>query len=154
MKVFNLIHKCIIILFFSLLIGYYVKFLKTKKVLGYSFAEVVGTSMYPNLQNGDIIIIKAKARVEIGDVICFEDAEHRLIVHRIVEFAEDGLITKGDYNKFNDEQITYSQIVGKVVFKSSILGWVVDNAHILIFGIFVMVIVISNNKYNKMCFYT
>lgn len=104
----------------------------TKTILNHSFAVVVGNSMYPNLKNGDFLVVRKSTDYEVGDIICFFDGENRRIVHRVIKIDNETITTKGDFNKVNDKPINKTQIIGKVVFKSAILGFVFSNLHIVL----------------------
>ncbi len=54
-----------------------------------------GWSMYPNIRNGDIIILKKK-NFKVGDVICFKDKSDKKVVHRVVKMDRGQVVTKGD----------------------------------------------------------
>ena len=125
---YNTIKHLLIILMFC----YFMFICTTKTILGHSFAIVVGNSMYPNLKDGDFLVVKQHAEVEYGDVVCFFDEEERRIVHRIVQIKDDEIITKGDFNKTKDKPIKENQLIGKVIFKSAILGFIFRNLHIVL----------------------
>ena len=89
----------------------------------YPFAVVNGNSMYPTLQNGDIVFFSAAKATLIpnGTIIVFVQSEtsdsalnglfRPVLVHRIIgmEIQKDGTIlyqTKGDNNDANDPFLT------------------------------------------------
>ena len=88
--------------------------------------------MYPNLKNEDFLVVKNNQEVEVGDVVCFFDDEDRRIVHRVINIDDDKITTKGDFNKYEDKPITRDKVIGKVVFKSAMLGFVFNNLHIVL----------------------
>jgi len=128
-KVFYNIIKSLII---SLSVCYFMMICQSKSIMGHSFAVVVGNSMYPNLKDGDFLVVKNNQEVETGDIICFFDEENRRIVHRVIKIDDNKIITKGDFNKYNDKPISKDKIIGKVVFKSALIGLVFNNLHIVL----------------------
>ena len=79
----------------------------------------VGSSMWPDLHNGDELRLK---RIEFeaiapGDIVLFH-AEHTLVAHRVLKtYVESGramLLVKGDNRTFADPPIFYEQVVARV----------------------------------------
>jgi len=132
MKTLNIFYKSIVFLVVGLLVFYFVMILKTKKVLNHSFAIVSGNSMYPALKDGDFLIVKQTHNCEIGEIICFYDVENKKVVHRVLEISDYKITTKGDFNKVCDVPISSQNVIGVVVFKSGIIGYVIKNLHIVL----------------------
>ena len=107
--------------------------------------------MYPNLKDGDFLIVENNKEIQIGDIICFFD-EDRRIVHRVVKIDNDKITTKGDFNKYNDKPITNDKIIGKVVFKSALLGFMFSHFYIVLICLCIYVFFELKNldKYDKM----
>ena len=100
----------------------------------YPFAVVNGNSMYPRLQNGDIVIYKAAntALIPNGTIIVFVQSGtsdsvinsliRPVLVHRVIgeEIQADGTVlyeTKGDNNDANDPFLTSSKnVLGIVIY--------------------------------------
>jgi signal peptidase len=96
----------------------------------YPLTIVNGNSMYPNLQNGDLVYYSATdtARIPNGTIIVFVQGDtsdplldgliRPVLIHRIVgeEIQSDGTVcyqTKGDNNQANDPFLTKSnQVLG------------------------------------------
>ena len=76
---------------------------------------VISRSMYPALNRGDLILVKAAAPEEIavGTVVVFRHKDG-LAVHRVVRLQGDKITTRGDANLKDDQPITYDDIVGRV----------------------------------------
>ena len=95
------------------------KFINPKKInslLGYSILNVISGSMSPEINEGDIIIIKKYKNYEVGDIITFSSNDE-IITHRIYSIIDDYYFTKGDANNTIDlEPIEFNQIYGKVIF--------------------------------------
>ena len=95
--------------------------------LGFASVEVIGNSMYPTLEIGDIIIIFKSGNYKVGDIVTFVDSVGVVVTHRVVEVREDGTYaTAGDYTGSEDLQfLTNNDIVGKVILTLSGFGNVV-----------------------------
>jgi len=84
-------------------------------VFGYSFFQVKTGSMSGILEIGDIIIVDLTKDVKENEIITYEK-EGNLITHRIIKKDGEKIITKGDANNAEDEAITLSEVIGKVVY--------------------------------------
>lgn len=93
------------------------------------FAVTIGSSsMSPNIDKGDIVIIKKvkASKVEKGDILAYNH-NNKIIVHRVVKIMivenKFYFITKGDSNNANDAYVvSEEQIVGITSFKIKYLG--------------------------------
>lgn len=82
-------------------------------------------SMEPELEIGDIIIIKKYDNYEIGDIVTYLDDDNILVTHRIIEKTENGFVLKGDNNNTKDKEIVNKDIIaGKVICNSKILRFI------------------------------
>ena len=96
---------------------------------------VDGTSMYPTLKKGDLVIIKGASEDELikdfknaktymdRPIIVFYSPSGKRIIHRIYSLKYDGngnflgFITKGDNNPTPDPYlVNTNKIIGKVIF--------------------------------------
>lgn len=130
---------------------------KTPDLFGKKAFVIVSGSMIPEIDIGDIVIIKNTNSVKIGDTIAFRK-NSSIIVHRIVDEIEvDGKImyqTKGDNNVVPDtELVDYENIEGiysyKIPFIGNILLFLYNNLAILIIVIVIILIIkyyFSNNE--------
>lgn len=90
---------------------------------GYAILDVVSGSMEPTIHVGDMIIINTKDDIyEIDDIVTFYDIEGSFVTHRIVSIDEEKMITKGDNNNTEDEEVSTNKIVGKYVMRMNGLG--------------------------------
>lgn len=101
---------------------------ETPNLFGIKTFVVVSGSMEPNLNIGDIVVVKKCNENEIdkNDIISYRYGES-IITHRIVEIieTENGreYITKGDNNNVNDNiNLKYEDIEGKYVGKIKYIG--------------------------------
>ena len=96
-------------------------------------AIVVATgSMTPNINKGDVVVVKKLDEKEIlnlnvGDVLVFH-RENKIVVHRIYEIYTSGneifFKTKGDHNNAPDGYlIEKSEVIGTTKFKVSYVGY-------------------------------
>jgi len=86
----------------------------------FCIAKVEGNSMYPTIKDGNYVLILKKDvpdfNISIGDIVVFYDNEtNKYVSHRVIDINGETIITKGDNNMFFDDEITYSQVRGKVV---------------------------------------
>lgn len=94
--------------------------------------DVVSESMSPNINKGDLVIVKRAAPqdITIGDVIVFDTLSEPLpVIHRIYKINDDGTFqTLGDNNRGVqhdwEKQIEPGDIVGKAVLVIPYIGWV------------------------------
>ena len=80
----------------------------------YTIFQIGSNSMAPTITTNDLIIVKITKKVDVDDVITFNDG-NILVTHRIISKTGSGFITKGDANNETDKQIMSDQIVGKVI---------------------------------------
>ncbi len=106
---------------------------ETPSFLGIKTYVIVSGSMEPNIQIGDIVVVKSiknkEEAIKVGDVISFRKG-HSVITHRItnIEKDENGILriaTKGDNNNTEDsERILINNIEGKVVKVIPKIGYI------------------------------
>ena len=94
-------------------------------MFGFAFLVVTTGSMEPEINAGELIIIKEVDKYEIGDIVTFIDKDDFLVTHRIICLNEEKMITKGDNNNLLDEEVSLNNIKGKVIIHSKILGFFV-----------------------------
>ncbi len=73
--------------------------------------------MNPTFHDGHLLYVRPNVRdLSVGDVIVYQDPINKVnVVHRIVAVSEQGLITRGDNNPYDDpDPILIDQVVGKV----------------------------------------
>jgi len=98
----------------------------------YKVLIVQSGSMQPTIKTGSLIISKPESMYEVGDIITFRYGK-TTITHRVYEKKEidnqTSYVTKGDANNASDKnEISSSDIVGKVFFHMPYLGYAVDTA--------------------------
>ena len=121
------------VMLISLLIGWNLYSMNASRLLGNAVpmpfgvgaAVVLSGSMEPALSAGDLLIIAKQTHYEIGDIVVYQDGRVA-VTHRIVAFAEDEVITRGDANNTADRPIALTQIKGEVVLAIPLLGYAVN----------------------------
>lgn len=113
----------------SLIIQSVVNSEETPEFFGIKTFVIISGSMEPEIEIGDIVIVKEADNYEVGDIISFRQGQN-IITHRISEIEEvDGEIryrTKGDNNNTEDSgTITPDVIEGKVVNIIPFIGKVI-----------------------------
>lgn len=117
---------------------------------GFRVYRVGSGSMEPELKVNDFILVKKEDKYEINDIVTYQN-KSEYVTHRIIEINEDTIITKGDANNTADDAIKKDNVIGKVIVKSHILGFILylfskPISWILLFLIGVTVILIINKK--------
>ena len=132
---------------------------KTPDFFGYKTYVIVSGSMEPNLNIGDIVIVKKvnENELNVGDIISFRQGQN-VVTHRISqiknEYGEKVYITKGDNNNTEDNgSIDYSYIEGKVINNIRAAGKVViffqGKLSIIIIVLFFYIYLTQTNKINR-----
>lgn len=120
----------------------------------YRVYRIATGSMTPNLKVGELIVVKDNSDFMVGDVITYEK-NNVYITHRVVELDGDNVVTKGDNNNVNDDAITKDSVVGKMVLKLRVIGFInylFSKPLTWVFGFLiglVIVLLIPNYKRNK-----
>lgn len=79
-------------------------------------AAVSGSSMWPTLNRGDLVLLQGVDGVEdleVGDIIAFRQ-EQGFSIHRVVSIDGQTITTRGDGNFVNDPPVTIDDVMGKV----------------------------------------
>lgn len=88
--------------------------------------RVAGQSMVPALRTGDVAVVRRDSRPTQGDIALVSQPGHASVLHRVVEVRGDGLVTKGDANRYPDMQAVDRSEVRGVVVAVLPLGRVID----------------------------
>ena len=120
-KIAHIILNIILVIVFLivLIVGYnYIQLQIMNKdytnFFGYTIFEIKTGSMAKTLNVYDVILVKITKDVKENDIITFKK-DNDLITHRIMKINGDKLVTKGDANNTEDEEITKDAVIGKVV---------------------------------------
>lgn len=90
--------------------------------MGTAFLIVETGSMEPAINASEFIVIKEQNEYMINDIVTFYDENGFIITHRIIELRDNMMLTKGDNNNLYDSKLPITNIEGKVIFHSKILG--------------------------------
>ncbi|MEK7585517.1 MAG: signal peptidase I [Patescibacteria group bacterium] len=95
------------------------RFLSWSLATPYPLAAVTSGSMWPVLNEGDLVFIKGSLKLDdlkIGDVIVWRGLDGRgFTIHRITKMEGEKIITKGDANFNPDDPIAFDQVVGRAL---------------------------------------
>lgn len=89
-----------------------------KYAFQYSMFFLVGSSMYPNIKYGDIVICESVHRggkCNVGDACIYIDENGKRILHRVIEIRDSFYVFKGDNNVAPDGLIPAQMVVCRVV---------------------------------------
>ena len=122
-----------IFLIIALIVVLIQKFFHNKAIMGYRVFSVASESMKDEYSIGDIILIKevTASELKVGDNVTYIGKKGNLkdliITHKIVSIRKDNndyyYITKGTSNEVEDPEISYSQIYGKVIYKTVVFSY-------------------------------
>ncbi len=91
-------------------------------------------SMEDNIHTGDYILIYKKNDYKVGDIVTYQKDNYH-VTHRIIKKNGNKVITKGDANNVDDEEIDVSSIVGKVIYHGGILNILIDFKYFIVGGL-------------------
>lgn len=123
---------CILLLYLGLFI--YQKLFNKSDLLtinDYYIFQIASSSMETDLHIGDYIVVLETDHYEVGDIITFKE-DGVYITHRINKINGDNVITKGDANETLDDSISKEKVLGKVLFKLTILSFVIKYKYLII----------------------
>ncbi len=123
--------------------------INTVQFLGMNLYIVRSGSMEPKILTGSLCMINMKypyEKIQCGDVIAFESG-NTLVLHRVIQRTDEGLITKGDNNQVDDGMTTTEEnYVGKNLGTIPYLGyfvfWIQTRRGKLMFAVVLMFIMI------------
>ena len=129
-KIFKIAFDIIFIFFIIILCLYFIL-----RILGIvKIYEVKTGSMEDEIHVGDYILIIKKNNYKVGDIVTYTKEDY-YVTHRIVEKNGNKVITKGDANNVADEEISVSNIVGKVIYHGGILNFFIEFKYIIAGGL-------------------
>jgi len=135
-KLFRQILSIVLFVLLALLLVYNIALIsqsvinpsKTPSFLGIKTYTIVSGSMQPELNIGDIVVVKEVSdnELNINDIIAYRSGQN-VVTHRIVDInyinGQKQYTTKGDYNNIEDDEIlTIKSIEGKVVNRIKYVG--------------------------------
>lgn len=144
MKVLNVIKNIIldviiVILLLSIVFGILNRN-KPISVFNHYFFTVKSGSMSNTINVGDNIIVKKVDTYKVGDIVTYKKGKS-YITHRITKIEGNKVTTKGDANYNEDPSFDKKNILGKFVYKSGWLNFLVNNRIIIILIIIVLYLI-------------
>ena len=114
--------------------------------------QVETGSMEHGIHVGDYVLIFSNNKYDVGDIVTYRKEDY-FITHRIIKSVDgDRVITKGDANNDADDEISMSDIVGKVIFIGGLLNFVIDYKYGIVgclLGIYLLTCYFTNNGDNN-----
>ena len=126
-KVFKTIINILLVLTILILASYFVLRI-TNRIKIYN---VETGSMEDKIHTGDYILLCRKNNYNVGDVVTYQVKSY-FVTHRIVSIDGDKIITKGDANNKEDDEINMNQIVGKAIYWGGILNFIINYKYVLV----------------------
>lgn len=127
-----------------------------KNILGFSFANVLTTSMQSEIPKGSVVITRATEPhlLTIGDDITFLTETNHSYTHRIIDVYENyedsgmrGFVTKGIENPLPDKEVVFDgNVIGKVILTipnlGTFLNYIKENVFLVV-GLFIVIMLLS-----------
>lgn len=120
-KIVKIISDIVFVLLIFLLCMYF-----ALRLMGITEIFKVKTgSMEDGIHAGDYILIYKKNKYNVGDVVTYEKDNYH-VTHRIIKKSGENVVTKGDANNIEDDEINSNSIVGKVIYSGGYLNIIID----------------------------
>ena len=126
-KALKIIIDILFIIIIIILLGYFILTLTGKLYL----YEVKTGSMEPTIKVNDYILVYKDKDYKKEDILTFE-YENSLVTHRIVKKDKNKIITRGDANNTDDDEIDLNSVIGKVIIIGGVLNFVVNYKYAII----------------------
>jgi signal peptidase I len=126
--------------------------------------KVTGTSMYPTLEEGDMVVVWSVpySSIQVGQIVVYDppcSATGESVIHRVVGLGAGGLLTKGDNNFATDLEagiasgpVTSACVEGVVVFVVPYLeklAFLPYDANYVLAGIILLLLIFSELYGNR-----
>lgn len=119
---------------------------------GYKTYKVISGSMEPTIKINDLILVKKTNDIKENDIITYKE-KNSFVTHRVIMINNDVIITKGDANNVNDEEISRGDVIGKMVYRFKIISLISFLSKpiylVLFFIIGIMITIFIPDKKNK-----
>lgn len=113
------------------------------------FVTVVGGSMSPTLEMGDLVIVQGvpASNIQVGDIIVFDSPQGIRTIHRVtkIQTLPNGTIqfeTAGDANPTKKDWIPEQNVHGRVLYRIPYIGWLALDPTIPIIIVIIIIIII------------
>ena len=146
MKVYKIVKNIILDVLIILLVGLVVfSFLNRNKpvsVFGYYLLTVRTGSMESTFSIGDNIIVKESKDYKVGDIVTYKN-NNVYVTHRIIKIDGNKVITKGDANNTSDPLFNKNKIIGKFIYKSEVLNFMIKYRLMIILVVIILYLLYS-----------
>ena len=146
MKVLKIIKNIILDILILLLLGLVVFSIMNRNkpisVFGYYLLTVKTGSMASTFNIGDNIIVKESKDYKVGDIVTYKN-NNVYVTHRIIKIDGNKVITKGDANNARDPVFTKNKIIGKFIYKSDLLNFVIKYRLMIILIVIILYLLCS-----------
>lgn len=125
-------------------------------IIGFRPVIVVGGSMEPTLEIGDVVIIKKlpQEQIKVGDILTYKLSENGdYCTHRIIEIDENGnFLTQGDWAGSSPDTtpVPYGKVVGVTIYKLHYLpiffSWLFVIPNLISFACAIVLLYQSNRE--------
>lgn len=125
-------------------------FFKDNSFFGFRTFSIVSESMKPQLEIGDIILVKETKydKIKIGDILTYQgmtgEFKDKVVTHRVKNILEENgkriFYTKGINSSSTDPAVYEEQVYGTVTYKFKVLS-LINKAIQNIVGFIILVIV-------------
>lgn len=89
----------------------------TSSILGFSFYRVSTGSMIPDINPGDLVVVKSKKEYKVGMDVTYRINERSTpVTHRIISIDGEMVTTEGINNTGADAPFEKKYIIGEVVY--------------------------------------
>jgi len=79
-----------------------------------AYVIITGSSMAPEFQFGDLVIVHQDSRYYVGEVVAYSDPFIGPVFHRIIDYNGDRFVLQGDNNHWIDPHYpTHDEVIGK-----------------------------------------
>ncbi len=146
-KIFNILFNALLIIIIIALVVYFALRI-TGRITIYS---VETGSMENKIHPGDYILLFKQNKYHVGDIVTFKVKDY-FVTHRIVKIDGDKIITKGDANNEEDEEISIKQVEGKVIYYGGMLNFVINFKFVIVvflIGLYLLSCYFGEDKYKK-----
>ena len=100
-----------------------------------TYISIVGVSMEPDLQQGDLTVLRARDEYRIGDAVAYHNAAvGKVVLHRVIDVTANGFVLRGDNNAWTDSyEPTADEVIGRLWITlpgwGARLRWITDPQH-------------------------
>ena len=114
---------------------------KSPRFFDYYIFEVKSGSMENTIHINDYIIVKKTNDIKLNDIVTYKK-DNYYITHRVIDIDGNKVITKGDANNLQDDEINRKDIIGKYICKSDFLK-ILIKYKIIIIGFIILIYIFS-----------